>query len=40
MEQRLEERTFREWPTWGSIPYADTKPSTIADTKKLLLTEA
>jgi hypothetical protein len=26
VEQRLKKRTFRDCPTWGSIPYTATKP--------------
>jgi hypothetical protein len=26
VEQRLKERPSRDCPTWGSIPYTDTKP--------------
>jgi hypothetical protein len=26
MEQRLKKKPSRDCPTWGSIPYADTKP--------------
>jgi hypothetical protein len=26
IEQRLKERSFRDCPNWGFIPYRDTKP--------------
>jgi hypothetical protein len=26
VEQKLEKRPLRDCPTWGSIPFADTKP--------------
>jgi len=41
VEQILkEERPSRDCTIWGSTPYADTKPSPIADGKKCLLTGA
>jgi hypothetical protein len=38
MEQRRNERPFRDHPTQGYNPYTDIKPDTIADAKKCLLT--
>jgi hypothetical protein len=40
VEQRLKERPYRNCPTWGSIPFTVTKPNTIVDANKCLLTEA
>lgn len=37
VEQGLKERSPRVCPTWGSIPYAATKPSHYCDAKKCLL---
>ena len=38
--QRLKERPSRDGPTWRSIPYTVTKPDTIVEAKKCLLTGA
>ena len=40
VEQRLKERLTRDCPTWRSIPYTDTIPSTIVAANKFLLTRA
>jgi hypothetical protein len=34
----LDERSFRDCPTWGSIPYTTINPDTIVDDNKNLLT--
>jgi hypothetical protein len=36
VEQRLKERSPRDCPTWGSIPYTVTKPDTIVNAKCFL----
>jgi hypothetical protein len=36
VEQRLKERPFRDCPTWGSFPHADTKPRHYCRCQKVL----
>jgi hypothetical protein len=36
MEQKLKEGPSSNWPTWGYIMSADTKPNTVAVVKRSL----